>query len=230
MIHSPSNIERLTAFDIGLATCPKKLSEGAIRKLLQRAWIAQGIRDILPEGQKRYDFKSSHGFKKYFTTYCESAGVKESFVQFFTDHKEGSQASYRKPPVELALQEYLKAVEKLTVIDNNSASMQKQVTELTEKSEQQNYVIKGLAAEKEKECKETKKELERMRELQKQQTEQLSSVSEQMQQMRHLLNDAREQLLTMNPDREETRNMTKVLIKGRRHLEEEIYQQRQEQQ
>lgn len=108
--------------------------------------------------------------------------------------------------------------------------MQKQVTELTEKSEQQNYVIKGLAAEKEKEGKETKKELERMRELQKQQTEQLSSVSELMQQMRHLLNDAREQLLTMNPAREETRNMAKVLIKGRRHLEEEIYQQRQEQQ
>ena len=46
-----------------------------------------------------------------------------------------------------------------------------------------------------------------------------------MQQMRHLLNDAREQLLTMNPAREETPNMAKVLIKGRRHLEEEIYQQ-----
>ena len=83
-----------------------------------------------------------------------------------------------------------------------------------------------------KETEETKKELERMQQWQKQQSEQtkqqaeeLSSFSTQLQQMRQLLNEARGQLPMMNPAKEETRRMAKILIKDRLYLEEQLRRQ-----
>jgi hypothetical protein len=85
------------------------------------------------------------------------------------------------------------------------------------------------------EAEETKKELERMRHWQKQQSEQtkqqaeeLSSFSTQIQQFRELLNEARGQLPMMNPAKETTRTMAKILIKDRLHLEEQLRKQKRE--
>lgn len=49
----------------GLATYPKKLQSGAIKKILSLAFLEQGIRDApLPEGVKHYEWKGSHGYRK----------------------------------------------------------------------------------------------------------------------------------------------------------------------
>jgi len=48
------------------------------------------------------------------------------------------------------LEDYLKAIDFLTINDDK-LTLQKQVSELTEKSKEENYIIKGKLSEKEKE-------------------------------------------------------------------------------
>jgi hypothetical protein len=76
-------------------------------------------------------------------------------------HSSGVSDSYWRPTEKEVLQDYLKAVDLLTINTNNKAStlLQKQVAELTEKSEEQNYIIREKLAKKEKEIEETKAQM-----------------------------------------------------------------------
>ena len=55
----------------GLATNPKKLQSIAIKRLLSRALWEQGIRQVLPAGVKRHEWKGSHGYRKAFKSRAE---------------------------------------------------------------------------------------------------------------------------------------------------------------
>ena len=71
-------------------------------------------------------------------------------VEITMGHDIGVSASYYKPTEREVLEDYLKAAEMLTINDDK-LTLQKQVTELTEKSKEENYIIKGKLSEKEKE-------------------------------------------------------------------------------
>jgi hypothetical protein len=60
-----------------MGTNPKKCNSEAIRKLLQSAWDAQGIRPPLKENEQRHEFKTTHGLRKCFKTKTVAAGMKE---------------------------------------------------------------------------------------------------------------------------------------------------------
>jgi integrase len=60
----------------GLATSPKQLKSGGIRSLLRRALWEQGLRNPLPKGTKRHEWKIAHGFRKYYKSHAEQAGMK----------------------------------------------------------------------------------------------------------------------------------------------------------
>ena len=53
---------------LGLAKNPKQLSSAGIRMLINDAWKIQGVREARQDGKKRYEFKSLHGFRKFFET------------------------------------------------------------------------------------------------------------------------------------------------------------------
>jgi hypothetical protein len=56
----------------GLVTNPKKLQTSGIKKVFIRAMRSQGIRNQpLQEGERRYEFKLAHGYRKYFKTNAE---------------------------------------------------------------------------------------------------------------------------------------------------------------
>jgi hypothetical protein len=59
----------------GLATVLKKLQSLGIKSLINRAFHAQGVRTKLEDGKKRYLFPIDHGFRKFFKTRCEMAGL-----------------------------------------------------------------------------------------------------------------------------------------------------------
>jgi hypothetical protein len=150
----------------GLATNPKQLRIAAIKKILNRALWEQGLRHALPEGARRHEWKSAHGFRKFFKTNAERV-MRPLNVELIMGHDSGISESYWRPTKEQVLEDYLKAVELLTINDNDKSTLQKQVAELAEKNEEQNYVIKGKLSEKEKdieaavkEAQETKKQLE----------------------------------------------------------------------
>lgn len=148
--------------NFGLATYPQKLKYGSIKRLLIRALSAQGIRPLLQDGVRRHEVKGTHGYRKFFKTHAENV-MKPINVELLMGHDTGISESYWRPTENEVLQDYLKAVDLLTInYDNDKSVLQKQFAELTEKSEEQHYIIKGKLAEKEKDDEEREKKIEQM--------------------------------------------------------------------
>jgi integrase len=145
----------------GLASYPKRLSVDAIKRELLRAEREQGLRPDLPEGVKRHEWKSSHGFRKFFQSAATAAGMKPIHVEYLMGHSLGITGHYFRPQEDEVLQDYLKAVDALTIDkDQKTANLlQKQVAELAEKNEESNQIISTKLAEKEKEAEEMKKQI-----------------------------------------------------------------------
>jgi hypothetical protein len=49
----------------GFATKPKKLASSGIKRLIERAIWAQGLRKKLENGKKRHPFQAIHSFRKW---------------------------------------------------------------------------------------------------------------------------------------------------------------------
>ena len=111
-----------------------------------------------------------HGFRKFFQTQAQRAMMHVN-VEVLMGHRLGIADSYYKPTKEQLLTDYLKAVPYLTInSDIDKSVLQKQMVELIEKSKEENYIIKGKLAEKEKEiqaaareAEQTKRELAELR-------------------------------------------------------------------
>jgi integrase len=96
---------------------PVGLSRKALSNLIVRAEWAQGVRTKLAPGIRRHEFKEDHGFRKFFRTRAEHAGMRPSTSKMLMGHSLGIDDSYFKPTEEEMLQDYLKAVPSLTVGD-----------------------------------------------------------------------------------------------------------------
>jgi hypothetical protein len=133
----------------GWATIPKKLKPSGVKALVENAIWTQGLRSKLPTGKRRHEFQADHGFRKFFKTHAEQV-MKPINVEVLMSHSTGVSDSYYKPVEKVLLEDYLKAVDLLT-INTDKVTLQKQVAELTEKSKEENYIIKGKLSDKEKE-------------------------------------------------------------------------------
>jgi hypothetical protein len=130
----------------GLATMPKQLQSSAIKRLVDRALWEQGLRHQLKNGERRHEFKTVHGFGKFFKTHCEQV-MKSINVEILMGHTIGVSDCYYKPSEKEILEDYLKAINVLT-INNKQKVLEKQITELKEKSNDNEYIIKGKLQEK----------------------------------------------------------------------------------
>jgi hypothetical protein len=126
----------------GLVTHPKKLTSLGIKRLMERAIWAQGLRKKLEPGKKRHPYQANHSLRKWFKTRCEIAGMKPINVEKLMNHSTGISDSYYRATESELLEDYLKAVETLTINDDK-LTLQKQVAELTEKSKEENYMRHG---------------------------------------------------------------------------------------
>ena len=95
-----SDVKRRTTNDrrggaVGLAKEPKKLEVNALARLLVRALYEQGLRESLGEGEKRHETHGSHGYRKFFKTTAEYAGMKSIYVELLMGHSLGISASYQ---------------------------------------------------------------------------------------------------------------------------------------
>jgi hypothetical protein len=117
--------------------------------LIERALRAQGIRTKLEEGKKRYPFPADHGFRKFFKTRCEIAGMKSINIENLMNHSIGVSNSYYRPQENEMLEDYLKAVDSLTLYkNNNNETLEKEIDELREKNENNEHIIKSKLQEK----------------------------------------------------------------------------------
>jgi integrase len=98
----------------GIATVPKQLKSSGIKRLIERALWAQGIRKPLEKGRKRHEFQTDHGFRKYFKTVAERH-MKSLHVEILMGHSVGLGDNYYRIPEKELLAEYSKAVSDLSV-------------------------------------------------------------------------------------------------------------------
>lgn len=101
----------------GIVTIPKKLKAAGIKRLIERTLWAQGIRTKLGEGKRRHEFQADHGFRKWFKTRCESAGMRSINIETLMGHSIGLSDSYYRPTHEEILKDYLNATHALTFAD-----------------------------------------------------------------------------------------------------------------
>jgi hypothetical protein len=74
--------------------------------------------------------------------------MKPINVEKLMNHSTGISDSYYRATEQEILEDYLKAVNMLNINDDE-LTLQKQVAELTQKSKEENYVIKGKLSERE---------------------------------------------------------------------------------
>jgi hypothetical protein len=105
---------------------PQRMNIEGLRALVQRALRAEGLRKRIDmKVVRRHEFKANHGFRKFFQTNAETK-MKSLHVKTMMGQDTGLAGSYFKPTVEELLEEYLKAVDNLTInkeIDSQHAEM-----------------------------------------------------------------------------------------------------------
>ena len=109
----------------------RSMTAHAIRQYYNRFLHSIGIRK---DKKRRHEF-SVHGFRKYFKTRAEQSGMKPINVEILMGHSVGISDSYYRPTENELLQDYLKAVDPLTI------SEEKQLRHEVEKLKVENAEI-----------------------------------------------------------------------------------------
>jgi hypothetical protein len=131
----------------GFITKPQKLKSSGIKRLIERALWAQGLRSRLVTGKKRHPFQAVHSYRKWFKTRCEIGGMKPANVETLLSHSIGLSDSYYRPTENELLEEYLK-VSKSLVINENNDDFREKIDVLSQKNETNEYIIKSLQQER----------------------------------------------------------------------------------
>jgi hypothetical protein len=184
------------------AKYPKRVSDEQITDIIRNAAIAAGVRKV-NKGQpfKRHSVMTTHGFRKLFKKRCRQAKVDLIILERLLGHKNGNSVD---------------GVTKLMMTYDPE--------DWTEMQEEFEKAIPNLTITKDAmiqaQLEETKTQLKNVTT-----TDDREQIKIELEQMRQLLNEARGQLPMMNPAKEETRRMAKILIKDRLHMEEQLRRQ-----
>ena len=135
--------------NLGLACYPKKLKSSGIRRILERALWEQGLRKPLRTGEKRHEWKSAHGFRKFYKTRTEQV-MKPINVEITMGHNIGVSASYYKPTEREVMEDYLKAIS-LLEIGTNGKKLEKKISDLKEESKNNELLINAKLLERNQE-------------------------------------------------------------------------------
>jgi hypothetical protein len=131
----------------GFVSLPKKLSSLGVKRLMERAIWAQGLRKKLEAGKKRHPYQANHSLRKWFKTRCEISGMRPINIEKLMNHSIGiSDAYYRATENEL-LEDYLRAADNLAV-NLESLNLRKQLEDFTSKTQTNEYAINAKLQEK----------------------------------------------------------------------------------
>jgi hypothetical protein len=150
---------------IGLAKYPKQFKSTGIKTLVGRALQIQGVRSKLDlkNGEKNHDWKTLHGFRKFFKTQTERV-MKSLNVEILMGHDIGISKPYYKPSEQEPFEDYKKAIDLLT-IDSSKSRLEKQIKEIKEKSKDNDNLIKSKLEEKENQIQTLMKKQEQFQQL-----------------------------------------------------------------
>jgi hypothetical protein len=110
----------------GLVTAPKKLKSAGVKRLMEDALWTQGLRRKLDSGKKRHEFQADHGLRKWFKTRCEISGMRPVNIETLMNHSVGISDSYYRATESDLLDDYLNAVDSLTILEENKLRAENQ--------------------------------------------------------------------------------------------------------
>ena len=98
---------------------PYRLQQKGVRARVDKIVTKIGLRDQLKRGQRRYEVKLDHGFRKYFNTMMRRAKVNYLDKEDMMGHKVGLEKNYERYQEEdfERFPEYQKAIPFLTISD-----------------------------------------------------------------------------------------------------------------
>jgi hypothetical protein len=111
---------------------PSKLQSSGVKRLMEDALWTQGIRKKSNLIKNRYEFQTDHGLRKWYKTRCELAGMKSINIEILMGHSIGISDSYYKITEKELLNDYVKAIDLLTI--GNEYRLNKQISNLKEQS------------------------------------------------------------------------------------------------
>jgi integrase len=133
-----------------------QMTAPAVRQYYNRLFYSIGIRS---EKKRRHEF-SVHGFRKYFKTRCELAGMKPINVETLMGHSTGISDSYYRPTENDLLEDYLEVVDQLAI--NEIHKLMTEAQEINKIKERETVNSDAIAALSDQVMKLTS-ELEQMR-------------------------------------------------------------------
>jgi integrase len=157
---SPLIREDFDGKDIHQVKNPRAASTVALKFLLERVVKNAGLKmrhERNDDGMltQRTEIMRAHGLRKFFDTNLVRAVVHAIKIEALMGHKRGIQSSYFRPSDDELLEEYVKAIELLTINEENRLKIK--VEELTAQNESNDDVIKNRLQEKEKEMEELRR-------------------------------------------------------------------------
>lgn len=115
----------------GLASNPRKLNSSGIKRLVERAIWAQGLRKKLENGKRRHPFAALHCFRKWFKTKCELGGMRPINIEKLLSHSVGISNSYYRPTENEILEDYLKVLSFISL--DEKSKLKNELTNIKEK-------------------------------------------------------------------------------------------------
>ena len=128
----------------GRAKTPKQLKSSGIKSIMERALKAQGLWKPLASGSKRREWKTIHGFRKYYKTRAEQV-MLPIHVEITMGHDTGVSESYYRPTEADVLKDYLKAVDKLTI--SPVSELKNQINGLQSEIKERSMAEKSILAQ-----------------------------------------------------------------------------------
>jgi len=96
---------------------PRPITKEGFQDMLVKAAIDAGVHRRGHNPYERHQVMANHGYRKFFNSKLNEAGVKPILKEKMMGHKAGLEASYLRPSENELLNEFLKAMPLLTISD-----------------------------------------------------------------------------------------------------------------
>jgi len=102
----------------------KGIALSTLKVIIHNKLIKSGIKVVDHSKYSRKDVPESHGFRKFFMTQCVNSNLNAEIREMMLGHKIGLASCYYRPTVQEMLNEYLKAVNLLTINEENRLKLE----------------------------------------------------------------------------------------------------------
>jgi hypothetical protein len=128
---------------------------GRLKKLnLRQSWIATENSQYM--SSHKNELHPCHSFRIFAVTNMQRSKVDKTVREMLVGHSTGLDSAYYKPQDEELLQEYLKAIDALTI--NSENKLKTLVNELAKKNDEKEYMLNVAMMQKDKEVQDLKKQ------------------------------------------------------------------------